>query len=319
MRVGHAVMDEVRVSSWNELNDALYAGTFDRRLGRYRSRFVFRGLASARYDLRTGLARLKGASVERHLLRDFRKYAGAAAPGDSIWNWLALAQHHGLPTRLLDWTYSPYVAMHFATNRPETFGLDGVIWCVDYARTNRYLPDALKEVLDQEDVGVFTADMLERVASTLTALDRLAPDLFVAFLEPPSLDERIVNQFALFSMLSSPTARLDHWLEDRPGLVRRIIVPSELKWEVRDKLDQANVTERVLFPGLDGLSLWLRRYYGPKTGELDKPDLMPPARPDRAPGARSPEEAPQGHARRARRPGAARVSSSRPVPRESRT
>ena len=49
-----------------------------------------------------------------------------------------------------------------------------------------------------------------------------------------------------------------------PELVRRIVIPAELQWEVRDKLDQANVTERVLFPGLDGLSTWLTRHYRPR-------------------------------------------------------
>src|SRR5881392_3811210 len=106
--------------------------------------------------------------------------------------------------------------------------------------------------------------MLNRVAGTLAEYDRLSPDEFALFFEPPSLDDRIVNQFALFSMMSSPSARLDDWLlRQRPDLVRRIIIPAKLKWEVRDKLDQANITERVLFPGLDGLGRWLRRHYMP--------------------------------------------------------
>ena len=59
-------------------------------------------------------------------------------------------------------------------------------------------------------------------------------------------------------------AQLDDWLESKPELCRRAIVTAELKWEVRDKLDQANINERTLFPGLDGLSRWLERYYMPK-------------------------------------------------------
>jgi hypothetical protein len=65
--------------------------------------------------------------------------------------------------------------------------------------------------------------------------------------------------------MSDPTARLDDWLRDHPNMWRKIVIPFELKWEIRDKLDQANITERVLFPGLDGLSRWLKRHYSPKT------------------------------------------------------
>src|SRR5207244_8047386 len=96
---------------------------------------------------------------------------------------------------------------------------------------------------------------------------------FVLFVEPPSFDERIVNQYALFSLLSRAEASLDEWLDHHPELLRRIIVPAGLKWEVRDKLDLANLTERVLFPGLDGLSRWLKRYYSPRTS--GKPSTGP--------------------------------------------
>ena len=108
--------------------------------------------------------------------------------------------------------------------------------------------------------------MLSRSVTTLEAFDQLAEQPFVTFFEPPSLDDRIVNQYALFSLMSSPSAQLDPWLAEHAELARRIIIPAELKWEIRDKLDQANITERVLFPGLDGLSRWLARYYSPRQG-----------------------------------------------------
>jgi hypothetical protein len=260
-------MEEIRVSSWNELNERLYESSWEEPLARFRSNLAFRGLGNSSYDLKTGLIRLGGVErLEGHLLRNYRKYARRdSVPDDSMWNWIALAQHHGLPTRLIDWTFSPYVAMHFATVRLQDYEYDGAIWCVDFVQTNQLLPDMLKRLLQEEGSNAFTVDMLSRVAGSLAQFDQLSPDEFVVFFEPPSLDDRIVNQFALFSMMSSPIARLDRWLEEHPELCRRVIIPRELKWEVRDKLDQANITERVLMPGLDGLSSWLKRYYTPKS------------------------------------------------------
>jgi FRG domain len=259
---------EVRVASWSELHEQLFEESWQEDLGRFRSNFAFRGRASAGEKLESSLVRLGGDSpaLEGQLLRNFRKYAQrSAVPYDSTWNWLALAQHHGLPTRLLDWTYSPYVALHFATAALDRFDADGVVWAIDYVRAHELAPGALRDVLGDEGANVFTAEMLDRVAQRRRELELLAEDEdFVLFLEPPSLDDRIVNQYALFSLMSTPGGSLESWADQHGELVRKLVIPSELKWEVRDKLDQANVTERVLFPGLDGLSAWLRRYYLPR-------------------------------------------------------
>jgi hypothetical protein len=259
-------MEEIRAESWTHLHELLFADSWHDQLGRHRSDFVYRGEASTDGKLSTSLQRLGGdyAHVERHLLRNFRKYAPASeAPVDSLWHWLALAKHHGLATRLLDWTYSPYVALHFATTYPRDFEQDGLIWMVDFVKTNRLLPQTLRDGLEREGMNAMSADLLTTHASTLGEFDALGED-FVAFFDPPALDQRIVNQYALFSLMPSPHARMDEWLELRPGLARRVILPLELKWEVRDKLDQANITERVLFPGLDGLATWLKRYFSPR-------------------------------------------------------
>lgn len=258
--------NDIRVESFVELQERLFEGMWQESLCRFRSDYAYRGMGSARYDLETGLVRLGGPHrrQEAALLRNFRKYAHRdSVPGDSIWNWLALAQHHGLPTRILDWTFSPYVALHFATEDVDRFDTDAVVWCLNYVQAHAHLPSALRAALEAEEAHVFNTEMLGHVAATLSDFDGLSDDLFVAFFEPPSLDDRIVNQFALFSLMSSPSARLEDWLLRHSSLYRRLIIPAALKWEVRDKLDQANMTERVLFPGLDGLSRWLRRYYTP--------------------------------------------------------
>lgn len=271
----------MRARSWAHLTDLLYEDSWVESLGLFRSRFVFRGEPSPTLRLRTSLQRLGrfAGSIEPHLLRNFRKFAPPSeAFGDSLWNWMALAAHHGLPTRLLDWTFSPYVALHFATD-VRSFqerewdgdvggrsGGDGVVWCVDFRRLHEDLPARLRRELQREKADLFTSDMLETAVPRLEDLGRLAKPgrPFAVFLDPPSLDQRLTNQFSVFSFLSDPDTQLLQLLQRRPETVRQIVIPSSLRTEVRDKLDQANVTERVLFPGLDGLARWLARYYTPR-------------------------------------------------------
>lgn len=269
-------METTRAKSWSHLQELLFRDTFDPSIERYRSSYIYRGMNDAQHTLKTSLARLGGPyeRLERHLLRNFKKYALKSDISEtSVWNQLALAQHHGLPTRLLDWTYSPYVALHFATNDIHQYDKDGIIWATNYVKLNENLPDRLKAVIQREQSNTFTAEMLDGVCKDLDGLKRLEEEEFLLFLEPPSLDERIVNQFALFSLLSSATASMDEWLEDHDSHVYRIEIPAELKWEIRDKLDQANITERVLFPGLDGLSMWLKRHYSSKNPEPDDEEM----------------------------------------------
>jgi hypothetical protein len=133
---------------------------------------------------------------------------------------------------------------------------------VNFVEANKRLPQRLRRIMTREGSETLTVDMLG-VFKGLRDFDALSRTPFLVFLEPPAVDRRILNQFALFSLMSSPTAQIGAWLENHPELCRRVVIPAKMKWEIRDKLDQANVNERILFPDLDGLSRWLTRYYMP--------------------------------------------------------
>lgn len=276
-------MTEIILDSWSKLQEQLFEGFWNDKLQRFRSPFAFRGLSDSSYLLETSLKRLGGPywRLEKHLLRNFRKYSRLGVKEQSsFWHLLALAQHHGLPTRLLDWTYSPYIALHFATVNLEQYQSDGVIWVADYEKAHKYLPGPLRVLLEAEGAQAFTVELLAALdvhppehddVTFLNFVEQLrefealgADEEFLLFFEPPSINERIINQFALFSIMPNPTRNIDEWLEKHPDLFRKLVIPYEFKWECRDKLDQCNITERVLFPGLDGLSSWLKRQYSPK-------------------------------------------------------
>ena len=276
--------EDIIVENWAELQEELFRDSWNVDIQRFRPPFVYRGLSDKSYRLFTSLIRLDGPYpiLEKHLLRNFRKY-GNFEKFSSFWHLLTIAQHYGLPTRLLDWTYSPYVALHFATANHEKYDLDGVIWVVNFKQTHDLLPPELRTYLRAEGAQAFTVELLSSLSRnemessptdkssfhdvilSLEKFDHLGKyGEFLLFFEPPSMDDRIVNQFALFSVMPTPKTSIDEWLQQHPDLFRRIIIPAEKKWEFRDKLDQCNITERVLFPGLEGLSSWLHRHYSPR-------------------------------------------------------
>lgn len=268
-------MQEIIIHNWDELQHAIFDGVWDADILRYRDNRVYRGMADASWGLVPSLNRVcvHDMTLERQMLRSFRKYGYADLQQvSSFWQMLAMAQQYGLPTRLLDWTYSPLVAAHFATEDQETYDRDGIIWCVQIDQMNRQLPPALKTMLQAERGNIFTMEMLDRIGDSFEALQAISAEPFAFFFEPASAVNRIANQYALFSVCSDPAVTLDA-LPGTAAFFRRIVIPAAVKLEIRDKLDYINISERMIYPGLDGICKWITRRYaalGPRYHQ--KPD-----------------------------------------------
>ncbi len=262
-------MQEIIIHSWDELQHAIFQGVWDPCIMRYRDNCVYRGMADKNWGLRSSLNRAcaHDLSLEKQMLRSFRKYGYADLQQvSSFWQMLAMAQQFGLPTRLLDWTYSPLVAAHFATEDQESYDKDGVILCVHIDKMNHQLPQKLEEMLKRERGNIFTMEMMDKLADGFEGLQALSDRPFALFFEPASAVNRIANQYALFSVCSDPAVTIDT-LAPEEKTFRRIIIPAETKLEIRDKLDYINISERMIYPGLDGICKWITRRYaalGPK-------------------------------------------------------
>ena len=103
-----------KITDINKISELLTEQKFDDGIQRYRSSYLYRGLPNQNYCLMTSLQRNcknKQTDIEGAILRNFTKYAAKEDPKliESIWRQLIIGQHHGLPTRLLDWTRSPLI------------------------------------------------------------------------------------------------------------------------------------------------------------------------------------------------------------------
>jgi hypothetical protein len=189
----------------------------------------------------------KRLAYEKYAIEQFQK-AGRPflqfEPRSDL-EWLAVAQHHNLPTRLLDWTLSPLIAAYFAVKRkPE---LEPLIWKstgkgqavaqIRFKTSRRMMPGAIyvarapDEIVNSDKYNPFTGSR----------------DRPVRLYSPPHISPRVTVQKAVL------TVHHDPWRPWAPRSLVKYEIPGEKFREIRKALDIAGINESTMFPDLDGI------------------------------------------------------------------
>lgn len=197
-----------------------------------RSATYFRGVTRENYELIPSVARGNyPPGYENDIFSWFKKealpYVNPIPTNE--WEWLMLAQHHGLPTRLLDWTSNPLVALYFACEK-------------DYDHNGRIY--RISPPFDR-DRAAGGENYLNRRFLNFKDFE----DSF--FIVPPHLSPRIKAQSALFSVSADPTISLEKSFEHIAG---NLIVVANAKESIFHELSRVGINAASLFPGLDGIT-----------------------------------------------------------------
>jgi hypothetical protein len=223
-------------------------------------RVWFRGQSNARWKLIPAVYRPKFSWLDdkayRHefQMRAHPFIAGTANEPANHWDWYFLMQHHGLPTRLLDWTESSLVALYFAL-RDATPKNDPVVWLIDPWSLNR----------DIAQIGNVVVDVTHPVLTDYLAppyTDVAIPAPPVA-LDAPYRSRRITAQRGRFTLHGAVKHSIDSY-QSRMRRLHRIVIPQTTVLRLRQDLRQSGVTETTVFPELSALCRELLDYWGVK-------------------------------------------------------
>lgn len=191
----------------------------------------FRGQSDATWKLIPKAGRSEFLLTDKRAIGRFRRWTRQAFAYDTSlptndWERLAVAQHYGLATCLLDWSYNPLVALYFACS--EALSLDGAVFCYD---PPLYIDENIVDLNLAECTG--------------------------AGFIPRAIAPRMLNQKAVFSIhLPTDTeivAENHPAYKDHANLAK-LIIPSKYKSELIKMLDDYGINNVTLFPDLDGLS-----------------------------------------------------------------
>jgi len=214
---------------------------------------------------------------ERELVRTFQRkaalYLEREPDKDDILEWLAIMRHRGAPTRLLDWTYSFYVAVYFALNANK----QGVVWALDTSKATAELMESkipnksryekLKKYFNRKSDVLCIRKMGDKLTDPAIGcylIEAKPPLLCVYPVNPFRLNKRLTVQQGLFLMPGDITKSFADNLKATFGssektkkyLLRVRIEPRTTKDrnEILRKLKDMNISNEALFPGLDGFA-----------------------------------------------------------------
>ena len=263
--------------------------------------WLFRGTPKP-FPLQTSLERAlsdagvpleESPEIEHQMLKEFKRrahfYVNPLPSEGDILGWLALMQHYGAPTRLLDWTYSFFVAAFFALSEavsfPEEKRQDAIVWALyrDAFGLAQQAPQAfeayesaIKDGSWQEDVGRSDGDLIYDGinAYLLSVMDR--PELSIWAINAFRLNERLSVQKGVFICPGDVGVPFeDNFLPSivsSSHLIRfEFSTAPEARGEMLETLDKMNISNTSLFPGLDGFAKslmqtpWIRSRLRPKT------------------------------------------------------